>query len=403
MKGILEGIRVIEWGAFHAGPGTSSLLGDLGAEVIKIEPKEGDPARAWTTLGDFVFTTPSGINALFETANRNKKSITLDLSKPEGKELLYRLVEKSDVFLTNHRKGAVLKQGLDYATLKKRNPRLVYAGISAFGWKGPDGDLGGFDFQGQARSGFMTAMGEPGQPPGLIQYGVIDQTTAIMTSYGIVAALLARERFGIGQEIHASLLGSATSLLHCNIVIAQLLGREVPKHGRSAPGNPLRSYYECQDGMWLSCSHTPSQKFWEPFCRALGLEELINNPCFNSDEARGQNSRDLVAILDRRFATKPRAEWLEIARKAKLNFAPVNTVFDLSDDPQMIANNYLTECEFPGYGTYKVTGFPVQFSETPARISCNAPKLGAETDAVLGEVLGLSAGEIDRLRTEGAI
>jgi len=401
MTRLLDGIRVVEWGGWHAGPGGTALLGDLGAEVIKIEGRiDGDPERASKALGSFSLEIPGGggRTLLFEASGRNKKSITLDITKPEGKEIAYRLVDQADVFLTNHRKSVVAKQGFEYDTLRKRNPRLVYAHVSAFGRNGPDADLGGYDFQGQARSGFMTAMGPPGIPPLLIHLGVVDQMTAFTASYAVIAALLARERHGFGQEVHASLLGSAMCLLYCNILSAQLLGKDVPRHDRSGPGNPLRNYYQCQDGKWVMLTHNPGQRYWPQFCQALGISDLIDDPRFHSDAARGQNANELVAILDQAFATKPREQWLAIARQAKLLFGPVNFVTDLADDPQVLANDYLVDLDFPGLGLVKVPGFPIQFSETPAKVRSAAPELGEHTEEVLSTLLGLSSSDLDDLR-----
>ena len=182
------------------------------------------------------------------------------------------------------------------------------------------------------------------------------------------------------------------------MLAAQLLGREVPKHDRGGPGNPLRNYYCAGDGKWLICTHIPGQRHWPQFCRALGIAELIEDPRFDSEAARGENAKALVALLDGVFAGKPRDEWLRIAREARLNFAPLNSVADLANDPQVLANDYLVDLDFPGLGTVKVPGFPIQFSETPARPRSAGPEVGEHTDAVLGDLLGLSAAEIEDLR-----
>ena len=399
MTRLLDGIRVIEWGTWHAGPGGPALLGELGAEVIKIEERlVGDAERNNTHLGSFSLELPGGRTLLFEGSNRNKKSLTLDITKPEGKEIAYRLIEQSDVFLTNHRQSVVARRGFDYETLHGRNPRLVYARVSAFGRNGPDADLGGYDFQGQARSGFMTTMGPPDSPPLLIHMGVIDQMTAFTASYAVVAALLARERHGFGQEVHASLLGSGMCLLYVNVLAAQMLGKDVPRHDRRGPGNPLRNYYQCADGKWVMLTHNPGQRYWPQFCRALGIAELIDDPRFDSDAARGEHAQELVRLLDGVFTTKRREEWLGIAREAKLLFGPLNAVADLADDPQVLANDYLVDMEYPGLGMVKVPGFPIQFGETPAKVRSAAPELGAHTEEVLGGLLGLNSTDLDDLR-----
>ncbi|MBU2549603.1 MAG: CoA transferase, partial [Proteobacteria bacterium] len=184
MKTPLEGIRIIDCGIFHAGPGGPAILGDLGADVIKIErPKTGDPMRASGQIGNVPLRLPGGRSIFFEGANRNKKSVTVDLNTSQGQSIVHRLSERSDVFMTNMRRQAVEKLNISYPVISKLNPRLIYASVSAFGRKGPDRDNGGFDYQGQARSGFMYSMGEEGMPPIVSQFGIIDQITAIMTSH----------------------------------------------------------------------------------------------------------------------------------------------------------------------------------------------------------------------------
>jgi len=399
MIGILDGIRVVEWGHFHAGPGGTALLGDMGAEIIKIEERiVGDAERNVSRLGTFSMALPGGRSVIFEASSRNKKSITLDIRKPEAKEIAYRLIEQADVFLTNHRQRAVVKQGFDYETLRQRNPRLIYCRVSAFGRNGPDADLGGYDFQGQARSGLMTAAVPPGQPPQIVHLGPIDQLTAFTASYAVLGALVARERHGFGQEVHVSLLGSAVSMLHFNVLVAQLMGREPPNHDRSAPADPLRNYYRCEDGKWLMLTHVPSQKHWPTFCRAIDVAELIDDPRFHNEVARSENTRELVALLDRVFASRPRDQWLQVGREVDLIFGPVNAVADLASDPQLLANGYLADLDFPGLGPVKVSGFPVQFSKTPAGPRSVAPELGEHNDEVLGEMLGLSGSELEDLR-----
>jgi len=225
MRQPLEGIRVLELGMFHAGPGGTAILGDLGAEVLKIEqPGVGDPTRKLNLVGNVRLQLEGGISVWNEAANRNKKSVTVDLSKRSGREVAYRLVSRSDVFLTSLRRPAVKKLQMGYPTLSEINPKLIYAWVSGFGPCGPDRDVGAFDYQGQGRSGMMFCMGEPQMPPLVCQFGIIDQATSIMASHEIITALLMRERFGIGQEVHVSILGTAVYLLYANVLIALVGG-----------------------------------------------------------------------------------------------------------------------------------------------------------------------------------
>ena len=404
MPGVLDGVRVLEWGTFHAGPGAGALLGDLGAEVIKIEePGRGDPERAWMRLGDFSLELPGGSNALFEASNRNKKSLTLNLQQERGREVLCRLVGKSDVFLTNFRAAAVQRLGLDYPSLRRHNPRLIYASVSAYGREGPDRDQAGYDFHGQGRSGVMACTGEPGTPPFLVNAWLADQATAIMASYQVVLALLARERYGFGQEVQTSLLASGMALVYMNLTIASLLGRELPRHERSASVNPMRNYYQCGDGLWIIGANQPQERFWPPFCQVLGQEGLVQDPRFDTNEKRALNARELIAILDRAFLTRPREEWVRLFREEGLSFTPVQSALEVLQDPQVLANGYLQELEHPSLGRVKLPGFPITLERTPARTHAPAPRLGQHTEEVLREIGGYSLQEVQAMRGQGII
>ena len=268
----LDGIRVLELAAFHAGPAGTAILGDLGAEVIKIEqPGVGDPIRGSYRIGQISLEISDGMSLWNEGSNRSKKSITLDLTTARGQEIAYRLASKSDVFLTNLRRQAVEKVKMEYSMLTHYNPQIIYAWVSAYGPKGPDSERGGFDLQGQGRSGMMFSIGEEGSPPLLSQFGIVDQATAIMLSNEIITALLMRERFGIGQEVHVSILSSAIHLLYMNIFVGLISGFEIPRHQRSKE-YPLRNYYQCGDGRWLIITLTPPDRHWPAFCsRAIGI------------------------------------------------------------------------------------------------------------------------------------
>jgi len=403
MKQPLEGIRAIDCGIYHAGPGGLAILGDLGAEVIKIErPGEGDPIRMAKQVGSVPLELPGGRSIFFEGANRNKKSVTIDLSTSKGKEIIHRLVSKSDVFMTNMRRQAVKNLNITYPNFNKINPRLVYASVSAFGPKGPDRDRGGFDYQGQARSGFMYSMGEEGMPPLVCQFGIIDQITAIMTSHQIITALYMRERTGTGQEVHVSILSSSIFLLYFNILIAQMGGFAVPRHKRSTE-YPMRNYYRCADDRWLMMTLNPPERHWGPLCKALGHPELEDDPRFNTTEKKSENSAELVAILDEIFTHRPLKEWLDIFAQYDLFCCGVNSLMELQDDPQIIENDYLVDFEHPTVGKVKIPGYPIHFSDSIAQTTSAAPELGEHTDEVLIEVGGYSEEEIAQLREEGVV
>ncbi|MBN2462036.1 MAG: CoA transferase [Dehalococcoidia bacterium] len=399
----LEGIRVLELGMFHAGPGGAAILGDLGAEVIKIEqPVSGDPIRKLAYVGHVHLEFEGGRSIWHEGANRSKKSVTIDLSKEKGRDIVYRLVSKSDVFLASIRRPAVEKLKMDYDTLSKINPQIIYAWVSGYGPNGPDRDVGAFDYQGQGRSGMMFCVGEPDMTPLVSQFGIIDQATSIMASHEIITALLMRERFGIGQEVHVSILSTALYMLYCNVLIALVGGFEAPRHQRSKE-HPLRNYYKCADGHWFILTAGMFEKYWSSLCQAIGHPELENDERFDSAEKVLIKSEQLVALFDQVFATRPREEWLKAFAKYDLPAAPVNRLCELVDDSQIMENGYIMDFDHPRLGKIKIPGYPVHFSKTDAKTKTAAPELGEHTDSILMEVGGYSDREITQFRNEGVI
>ncbi|HEX7364697.1 MAG TPA: CoA transferase [Dehalococcoidia bacterium] len=399
----LEGIRVLELGMFHAGPAGAAILGDLGAEVIKIEqPGLGDPIRRLAFVGHVHLQLEDGGSIWHEGANRSKKSVTIDLTREKGREIVYRLAAKSDVFLTSIRRSAVDKLEMNYEAISKVNPKIIYAWVSGYGPKGPDRDVGAFDYQGQGRSGMMYHMGEPDMTPLVSQFGIIDQATSIMASHEIITALLMRERFGIGQEVHVSILSTAMYLLYCNILIELVGGFEAPRHQRSKE-YPLRNYYKCADGRWFILTAGIFEKYWPPLCKAIGHLELENDDRFNSSEKLLANSAELIVIFDQIFSTRPRDEWLKILAEVDLPVAPVNRLSELTNDRQIMENNYIMDFDHPRLGKIQMPGYPIHFSKTNAITKIAAPDLGEHTDNVLKEIGGYSDDDIARFRKEGVI
>ncbi|MDP2917851.1 MAG: CoA transferase [Dehalococcoidia bacterium] len=402
--GPLNGIRVLEAASVLNGPVTGYMLGDLGAEVIKIEPPgTGDPSRGYQTLFDVVMSLPDGGSLLFESANRNKKSIVLDLKNEAGKDIFRKLIEKSDVFITNFSKKSIRELDIGYATLSQYNTRLVYAATTTFGSKGRLSERRGYDMVAQAVSGAMWLFGDRDSPEPSIAVGsIFDQISASMLAYGILAALVARERIGIGQEVESSLLAGAIHLQAQNINAFLWRGRAMARFSRRRCRNPLTNYYKCADDKWILLSEPQSARYWHDFCTSLGMPELENDPLYNTAEARRENYADFIALLDRVFATKPRDEWLRIFDKYDFVYSPVYDYADMANEPQVMENQYLVEMEHPTMGKVKTIGFPVQFSKTPASIQCSAPQFGAHTEQVLQELLGCSWEEIAKLREQGA-
>jgi crotonobetainyl-CoA:carnitine CoA-transferase CaiB-like acyl-CoA transferase len=398
----LEGIRVIEWTIWQQGPACGAMLGDLGAEVIKIESRDGgDPGRGLMKLNGIDL---SGLpDFYFEANNRNKKSITLDLKKKPAQEIVYQLIESADVFLHNFRKGVPERLSLDYETLRKHNPKLVYACASGFGPEGPDSGDPAYDQLGLARSGIMTAMGEPDMEPISIAGGIADQMGAIGLAYGVLAALTARELHGVGQRVDASQLGSMTMLQGLNVSFALTMGRALPRVERKTAVNPLWNHYRCADDRWIILGMPQSDRFWPDFCETIGHSELVKHKRFCNMQARSENALEAIAILDSVFATKPLDRWLEIFGAGDFVVSGVNSIEALIKDPQVLANHYVAEFDHPNFGNIQVPGIPIQFSETPARLRDPAPALGQHTEQVLMDVLGLSWDKITEMRNNEVI
>ena len=406
MGGPLDGIRVLNWSQFT--PSSAGyILGDLGADVIKIEhPVQGDAYRGMGAMYGEAMLMAGGRHAGFEAVNRNQRSVTLDLKQETGREILYKLIERSDVFFTNYTTSVARKLGADYETLSSKNPLLIYAASSTYGPRGPWAERRGFDQTAQARSGLMFAMGERDFPePVQTVSGVADQMGATMLVNGILAALLARERQGIGQRIDVSLLGSMLHLQSIGVGVTSFRGKSWVRHGRKRARNPLTNHYQCGDGTWLLFAEIQADRFWPEFCRALGLDALIDDPRFaTAMGGRRDNAGELIEILDRTLAAKPRNEWLRIFEEQRVPFAysPVHDYQDVLNDPQVLDNDYVVEFDHPAAGRIKEMGYPVRFSETPAQIVREAPEFGQHTEEVLQE-LGYSWEEIGALREKGIV
>ncbi len=400
----LEGIRVIDWTIWQQGPVAGTILGDLGAEVIKVESREGgDPGRGLLQAQGIDLTDRP--NFYFEANNRNKKSITLDLKKPEGLEVMQALIEKSDVFVQNFRHGVADRMGLGYETLRERNAKLIYASATGYGPEGPEAAEPSFDHLGLARSGIMLAAGEPDMEPLGIAGGVADQMGAIMLAQGVLTALLARERFGMGQKVDASHLGSMAMLQGLSLSMRLMLGAPMPRSFRKSAGNPLWNHYRCADDQWLALAMLQPDRYWSDFCDAIERPDLEHDERFASMAVRAKNRDDCIAELDATFAGKPRDAWLRILAEHRGDFiyTRVNSVADLPDDPQVQANDYVVDFDHPQHGTIQMVGHPIGLSETPSSVREPAPELGQNTEEVLLDVLGYEWDHISELRKNEVI
>lgn len=404
MKGPLTGIRIIDWTIWQQGPVATQMLADLGAEVIKIEERDkGDPGRGIVAVAG-ASTGKSGRNFYFEANNKHKQSIALDLKRPEAREIVYRLAAKSDVFVQNFRKGVAARLGLGYPALRAHNDRLIYASASGYGPEGPDSGEPSFDYLGQARSGIMNATGVDGSPPNYIFGGIADQMGAVMLAYGVLAALLARERYGVGQEVDASHLGSMMALQGLNVASRTIHGKEFNRNTRANAFNPLWNHYRCADDKWLCLGMLQPDRYWKDFCTTLGRADLIIDPRFAEMRTRGHNAAELIKIFDEIFATRTRDEWMR-ALKAGGDFiyTVVNSVSDLPEDPQVKANGYVVDYEHPELGATRLLGMPVKLSETPGDPRGHAPELGEHTETIMTGMLGYSWDDIARLRDANVI
>ena len=395
--GPLQGVKVVACSTAQAGTVPYMLMADLGAEVIKIEvPEIGDNSRGSTVL-------PGLPSTYFETNNRGVKSLTLNLKTAEGRDILRKLVAKADIFGQNFRPGAAEKNGFGYDELKQLNPRLVYVSVSGYGPKGPHADLPGTDSMAQALGGIAEAYSTPGQPLKTGIVSVADETCAILAFGGALAALTHARATGIGQKVDCSLLGGQIRLMGWTLTTTMWRNRNPVTGQARITGTPQRpglsASFNDRDGKPLVFQLNGARK-WRESMTALGFYEALEHAGFGdlgiiitSDEKRAT----LLRMLDELFATGPRDDWVERLRGADIVAAPINTLFEASNDPDVLANGYITEVDYPKYAKrLKVHGSPWHFSETPARTGI-APELGAHNDEILTE-LGYTPAQLEDLR-----
>jgi len=398
----LEGVRVVDMTIGQLGPVASMMLADMGADVIKLEePISGDPGRY--VHGIMGVSVP--LSFYFENNNRNKRGIAVNLKTERGREIVYRLAETSDVFVTNYRRNAVGKLRVDYQTLSQYNPGIIYAIGSGFGRRGPDRDKPALDLAAQARGGIMSIIGEPSQPPAPVGVGLADQVAAGLLAYGITLALFARERTGRGQEVDISLLAGQAWLGALALQDYLFYGKDhgpLGKVSRASTRNPLWNVYRTKDDEWLCLAMLVSEPYWTDFCVVMGIEGLEKDPRFESHTAREENAAELISILDQRFASETRDEWVRRLGQRELLWEPVRDYAEVAADPQMTENEYIVDFDHPVHGMVKEVGIPVKLSNTPGKIRKPAPELGQHTEEVLLEI-GYTWEEIARLREEKAI
>ncbi len=391
----LEGIRVIDVSQVQAGPFCAMMLGDLGADIIKIEePGIGDPTR---TQGPFLQGESSGYLGL----NRNKRSVSVNLRHPKGQKLVQDMVKQADVFLENSKPGVMERLNLGYEKLSALNARLIYCSISGWGSDGPYADRPGFAMTAEAVAGVMSLTGEPGGEPMRIGYSLLDPVGAVFAFGGIVSALYARERTGKGQKVETSLLEAAVATL---IVpgYAYLCSGQLPKRmGTEHEWNvPIKSY-KTKDSYIMLVGWGARQ--WQKCCEALGIGELADDPRLKTPSDRA-NNRDIINnLIQEKLLTRSTAEWDAIFTEAGVACAPICNLAEVFSHPQVLHRQMLTSLDHPKLGKVPQIGMPVKYSETPGEIRRHPPGLGEHTEEVLRELLHLLPDEIAALRGEEAI
>jgi formyl-CoA transferase/CoA:oxalate CoA-transferase len=391
----LDDVTVLDLSHALAGPFCSTMLGDFGADVIKVEPPTGDISRAWGP--PFVGTEP----AYFLNLNRNKRSVVLDLKHPEGRDLYFRLMERADVVLENFRVGTLAKLGIDYETARARNPRIVYCSVSGFGQDGPYRDRAALDLIVQAESGMISVTGEPGSHGVRAGVSIADMTAGMYAAFAVMAALRYRERSGIGQSIDVAMLDGQLGLLH-GMIGAYLVDGEVPRPMGTAY-KALLPYQTFRTRTRDIAIAVGSDKLWRTFCPLVGVTDMTDDARYATNKARNANRPALLARLQETFLTKSYEEWEAILLPAGIPMGAINALDAVVEHPQVKAREMIVDSEHPTAGTVRMVGVPFKMSATPGAVRRPAPRLGEHTDEVLRERLGLDDREIARLRAARAI
>ena len=391
MDGALAGIKVIEAASYVTGPFASQLLADLGADVIKVEePQRGDPFRGWGERN---------YSSTFCSLNRNKKSVTVDFRTDEGRDVLLQLLASADVFIQNFRPGVLDKRGLGYDDIKKLNAKIVYCSISGFGPKGPYRDMPGYDTIGQARSGLLSLLTDPGKPQGMgISFS--DHLTGMYACYGVLGALMNRTLSGEGQHVETSLLRASISFVSESAARYFETGHVPRRKHRTTTAGVFA--FEDQDGLAFVLHMSSPDKFWLGLFDVVGKPEWAEDPRFNNRKSRVENYDALNELLTPIFRAGKRDDWLRRLIAKDVPAAPINTLDEVFADPQVKTYGFPIEVEHPQMGKMQLIGNAVDMSRTPPTIDRPPPVLGEQTEEILSS-LGLDAASIASLRAKGAI
>ncbi|MEO8437785.1 MAG: CoA transferase [Chloroflexota bacterium] len=406
--GPLAGLRVIDVSTVLAGPYCTMLLGDLGAEVIKVEPPEGDSTRGWGPPWVGAVDSEDRVAAYFLAVNRNKRSLRLDLKRPEGVAILRRLLADADILVENFRVGGFARLGFDDAALAALNPGLVHLAISGYGQSGPAADRPGYDFVIQAASGLMSITGggdDEGGRPTKVGVAISDVVSGMLGAVGVLAALTARERAGgtvggHGQRVDISLLGATLASLVNQAQNAFVSGAAPGRLGNAHPNIVPYETFETADGVLALAAG--SERQWSRLCDALGLPGLAADARFATNGARVERRAQLRPILAERFRKRPTADWLAALEAAEIPAGPINDIAAAFAAPEAVALGMTVEQEHPAWGVIRQVGIPFDLSATPASIRTPPPTLGQDTEAILGE-LDYTAADIRSLRERAII
>ncbi|MER6205118.1 CoA transferase [Streptomyces sp. NPDC001642] len=391
----LSGLRVLDLATLFAGPLAATMLGDFGAEVIKVEhPTKPDPSRGHGPSKD-------GIGLWWKLLGRNKRAITLDLSKPGGRDTLLRLATTADVIIENFRPGTLEKWDLGWAELSAANPKLVLARVTAFGQFGPYAHRPGFGTLAEAMSGFAAITGEPDAPPTLPPFGLADSIAGLATAYAVMTALAARDRTGEGQVVDMAIIEPILTALGPQPLWYDQLGHVQPRTGNRSQNNAPRNTYRTADGSWVAVS-TSAQSIAERVMRLVGRPELVDEPWFATGADRARHADVLDAAVGDWIARRTRAEVLAAFEKAEAAVAPIQDVRDVMEDPQYQALDTITTVDDPELGPLRMQNVLFRLSATPGAIRWTGRPHGADTDTVLTE-LGLTETELTTLRQAGAL
>jgi crotonobetainyl-CoA:carnitine CoA-transferase CaiB-like acyl-CoA transferase len=390
----LQGVRVVDWSTYVAAPSAGRMLADWGADVIKIESMP--PGEPWRLMGPALkFGTGDDENPMFDLANANKRSFSVNMKSTEGKGLVENLLSKADIFITNMRNDVIVKFGLTYETLSAKYPRLICAYVTGYGEKGPDAALPGFDSTSfWARSGAMIDLLWPDTPPMNVSSAMGDNTTGISLTAGICAALYKQKTTGLGEKVMVDLYGVAIWVVSQMMTMAQKGYDEKFPKLRNDPAVVCNHPYQCRDKEWILLTVGEYDRYWPVFCKILDREDLLNEEKYSTLRQARKHTKELYEIFEAGFLKKTRPEWIQILFENDVPFSKVNHFTDVLDDEQAWANKHLETVNYKNGAVRTVPCPPVQFSQMGKAYEKTGPALGADTKAILSEI-GYTDAEIN--------